>query len=287
MDASFIPIETVPSKTPFGLDQLRRSYKTALSAEDAIAAAPSVGEADESFPNMFLMPITTPESAESATRIDLVYMGSLQGAEGDPTLPAQKHDADTAVQSSSSSRASDGRTATSPVTIQYYAPTTTLSYFSFGAPGTDIVDDPTDDAQIISVVVGDLSLTIGSVGVQELVDAFFTSQILETHSSSEIVPGQYWQNQSQKLKNYTAFIANAEAGAYLSLYSTGTGYTVGDTLTISFGGESAVIDITVVGVSDSVVAWTETSNTFTADHTALTASGGTGSGARFNVFIIA
>jgi hypothetical protein len=79
MDASFKPIEIVPSKTPFGLDQLRRSYKTALSATAAIAAAPTVGTADETFPTMFLMPITTPESAASATRIDLTYMGIFGG----------------------------------------------------------------------------------------------------------------------------------------------------------------------------------------------------------------
>ena len=96
MDASFIPVEIVPSKTPFGLDQLRRSYKTALSAEAAIAAAPAVGTADEVFPNMFLMPISTPESAESATRIDLLYMG-IFGED----LPASKHDSDTVVRGNS------------------------------------------------------------------------------------------------------------------------------------------------------------------------------------------
>src|SRR5580765_5231092 len=131
MDASFIPVEVVPSKTPFGLDQLRRSYKTALSAEDAIAAAPAIGTADEVFPFMFLMPISTPESAESATRIDLNYMGCMRddGAEvPQPILPAQKHDDNTAVQSVSASKLSSGLTLASPATLQYYAPSNALTY---------------------------------------------------------------------------------------------------------------------------------------------------------------
>src|SRR5882724_10902055 len=103
MDPSFIPIETVPSKTPFGLDQLRRSYKTSKSAEDAIAAAPNVGDADEVFPKMFLMPITTPEPAATATRVDLIYQGCMKtDGDGNPILPAQKHEDDDAVLSASS-----------------------------------------------------------------------------------------------------------------------------------------------------------------------------------------
>src|SRR4029077_4071122 len=118
MDPSFIPVEVVPSKTPFGLDQLRRSYKTALSAEDAIAAAPAAGTADEVFATMFLMPISTPESAESATRVELVYMGTFDG-----TLPAQKASTSAQVASATTNTSSAifPATATNPATVQFYS----------------------------------------------------------------------------------------------------------------------------------------------------------------------
>ncbi len=196
MDASFIPIETAPTRTPFGLDQLRRSYKTSLSAEAALAAAPAVGTADEVFPFMFLMPVTSPESSESATRIDLLYMGCMSGGDS-PTLPDQKHDTNNAVQSASSSKGNNGLTLTSPATIQFYAPTSILTYFSFGAPGTAVATDPTGDLTIISTTIGDATFSAGSIGA--LVGAFFQSQILETHQATEIVPGKYWQNVSRKI----------------------------------------------------------------------------------------
>jgi hypothetical protein len=293
MDPSFIPVEVVPSKTPFGLDQLRRSYKTALSAEAAIAAAPAVGAVDEVFPCMFLMPISTPESAESATRIDLLYMGTIQftgtGVEGDPflpVLPAQKHDADDAVQSASSSRSNDGRVASSPLTVQFYAPASTLSYFSFGAAGTIQADDPTDAIKIITLTVADTTMTIGTISLQALVDAFFSEQIIETHQSTEIVPGQYWQNVSKKTKSLTAFIIDVAPGVYILMCYVGTGYAAGDTLTISSGGESATISITAVGISGEITAWTVSSNTFTVPYSCLVASGGSGSNARLSVEVV-
>jgi hypothetical protein len=293
MDPSFIPIETVPSKTPFGLDQLRRSYKTALSAEDAIAAAPAVGTVDEVFPCMFLMPITTPESAESATRVDLVYMGTIAftgtGVDGDPflpVLPAQKRDADNAVQSASSSRASDGRTANPPLTLQFYAPTSTLSYFSFGAPGSSVASDPTDPLQPITITLGDQALSVGSGTIEALIAAFFGVQILETHQSTEIVPGQYWQNSSKKVKSYTALIASITPGPYVVLEAPGTSYHVGDILTIAGGGGTAVITLTNVGISNSIVNWTITSITCTTEAHGLGATGGGGSGALFGVIIV-
>jgi hypothetical protein len=287
MDPSFIPVEVVPSKTPFGLDQLRRSYKTALSAEDAIAAVPNVGDADEVFPFMFLMPIATPESAESATRIDLVYMGCIRDdGDGNPILPVAKHDSATAVQSASSSRADDGRTADPAITVQFYAPTVKLTYFSFGAPGTDTAADPAEDLQVITVTLADQALSVGSGTVNGLIEAFFDVQTLETHESSEIVPGQYWQNTSQKVKSYTPFIFNLDPGAYLSLSAPGTSYAISDILTVAAGGESASVTVVQVGISNSITAFSVGSNTFTMAHANISASGGSGTGAKFNVNIV-
>jgi hypothetical protein len=286
MDPSFIPVRVTPSKTPFGLDQLSREYKTALSAEAAIAAAPAVGTADEVFPNMFLMPISTPETAESATRIDLLYMGCLAGAEGSPTLPDQKHDSDNAVQSASSSSGPNGPIP-SPITIQFYAPTSTLTYFSYLAPGTTPADDPTAPLVIININAGTSNFTGGSVSS---LLGYFNPQILGVMQATEIVPGKYWQNVARKTKSYTAFQVNLPPGtAIVSLYNPGINYVAGDTLTISSGGESATIDVITVGSifgdGGGILSFSVSANSFTASHTALAASGGSGTTAGFNVSI--
>jgi len=285
MDARFIPVETVPGKTPFGLDQLRRSYKTALSATDAIAAAPDVGDVDDSFSKMFLTSVTTPESAESATRIDLIYQGCMRTSGGAPVLPDVKHDSDDAVQSASSSRSSDGRVATSPVSLQFYAPTNEITYYSFGGAGSAVAADPSDNPEIISLTISDTALAVGEA-VDYLVSVFFSVQIVETHKSDEIVPGKYWLNRSTKTKSYTAFITNLPTGPYLVLYHPGSGYAIGNTLTITGTSGIATISITQIGISGSITGWSQISNTFTAAQTNIPAVGGSGSGAVFNSVVV-
>jgi hypothetical protein len=296
MDPSFIPVEVVPSKTPFGLDQLRRSYKTALSAEAAIAAAPAVGAVDEVFPCMFLMPITTPERAESATRIDLLYMGTIQftgtGVEGDPfvpVLPDQKTEYNTAVQSATSSKLNTGLTLASPATLQYYAPTSQLTYFTFGAPGTTQAPAPDGSPIPITLTISDTTYSSGG-GIQSSIDALFTLQVISTIDSTEIVPGQYWQNVARTQKLYSPWIFDVASGPYVTLYNPGVNYTAGDTLSISSGGEGATINVisvgSVFGAGGGILTFTASSVTFTSAHTALPASGGSGSDAGFNVFII-
>jgi hypothetical protein len=290
MDPSFIPVEVVPSKTPFGLDQLRRSYKTALSAEDAIAAAPNVGDPDEVFPFMFLMPISTPESAEAATRIDLVYMGFMRDdGEGNPALSAPKTEYGSAVQSATSSKLNTGATLASPATLQYYAPSSAYTYFSYLAPGGTEAPEPPGSPIPITLTISDTSYSSGG-GIQSSIDALFIQQIISTIDSTEIVPGQYWQNAARKTKGYSPWIFDVASGPYVTLYTPGVNYTAGDTLTISSGGEGATINVlsvgSIFGDGGGILSFTASSVTFTTAHTALPASGGSGSDAEFNVFII-
>lgn len=269
MDPSFIPIETVPSKTPFGLDQLRRSYKTALSAEAAIAAAPNVGDVDEVFPFMFLMPISTPESAESATRIDLVYMGCL-GGESSPVLPDSKHDSDDAVMSATSGRPRSGVTPTSPMTAQYYAPTSQITYISYGAPGIIDADPPAGSPRIITIVMGDATFS-GTPG--EIVANFFVTQLITTRQSVEIVPGKYWQNVSKTTASLSPWVFAFPSGPHVSLASQSSGYAAGDVITISAGGESATVNVdTVFEDTGYILGYHELTNTFTVAHTQIPGS---------------
>lgn len=206
MDASFIPIAVTPSKTPFSLDQLVRTYKTSLSATAAMAAAPAVGTADETYPNMFLMPVSTPESAESATRIDLVYMGCFDGDEGDPTLPAIKHSLERSVATATTytSSAIFPAVADVPASVQYYQPASAIVVLSITSTSAEVCPDP--DA----IVVGDLiSWTLAAeqpassfpeIAAFLLSDAF-VQNIVETSNAEEIVPGEYWQITKRKTMN--------------------------------------------------------------------------------------
>jgi hypothetical protein len=198
MDPSFIPVEVVPSKTPFGLDQLRRSYKTSLSAEDAIAAAPAVGTADETFATMFLMPISTPESAESATRIDLVYQGTFTG-----DLPAIKHSLSDGVASATSYTSSVifPAVAASPASVQYHAHTSQITLINDSDTSAEVCPDPAavtvDDLITWTLSTEQPASSFPDIAAWLLENAF-VQRAIENITSDEIVPGQYYQITKRK-----------------------------------------------------------------------------------------
>ncbi len=274
-------IGKTPGQQQFGLDTFTEHYKCDAAANVVLTdgSVPQIGSVHPSYSSMFVTARYCTETSESASALDLTYMGTLSGS-----LPAQKHDTENAVQSAQSSLSSSGITATSPISIQFYAPTNVLTYISAGAPGTDVADDPTEDVVAISVGVGDTSLTVSSI--PGLIEAFFQLQILETHNATEIVQGQYWLNTSRKIKSYVANIVSLSPGAYITLGASGSGYGVGNTLGISAGGEGASMTIDTLGVGNSVASFTVTANTFTVAQNLLLATGGSGSNARFNVIII-
>ncbi len=274
-------IGKTPGQQQFGLDNFTEHYKCDATADIVLTdgSVPAIGSAHPDYASMFVTARYCTETSESASALDLTYMGTLSGE-----LPVSKHDTENAVQSASSSKGSGGQIATSPVTIQFYAPTNILTYISADAPGTDIADDPTEGIVIISTVVSDT--TLSATSIPGFVGAFFQEQILETHQATEIVIGKFWLNVSRKIKSFTAFILDLPPGAYITLSGAGTGYFIGNSLTISAGGEGATMDVDTVGVGNSISTFTVTTNTFTVAHNFLAATGGSGSGALFNVVII-
>ncbi len=199
MDASFTPIEVVPSKTPFGLDQLRRSYKTSLSAEAAIAAAPNVGDPDETFATMFLLSATTPESSESATRVDLVYMGTFSGE-----LPDPKNATGNPVQTATTytDSAIFPAVATVPASLQYHAHETSIVEFSTSdTSATDPPDPPAitiDDLISWTLAAEQPAGSFPAIQAYLLSDAF-VQRIVATENADEVVPAnQYFQITKRK-----------------------------------------------------------------------------------------
>jgi hypothetical protein len=218
----------------------------------------------------------------------VLYIGAFASSGGNPVLPAAKTDQNVAVLSASSSKASDGAALTSPATVQYYAPTNDKTYFTYNAPATgNFATDPTAAIVPISLTIADTSYSITGP-ISDVINKFFTQQIIHTLESSELVlGGKYWQNISRKQKLLQAWLFAVTSGGYITLYSAGVGYSVGDSLSISAGGESATMSVTsvgsVYGAGGGILGFTVTANTFTASHTSLGASGGSGSGAGFNV----
>ncbi len=276
-----------PQNTQFGLDTFTEHYKCDATADVVLtdAGVPQMGDPHPDYPFMFVTGRPCVETGESASALDLIYTGCLMDdGDGNPILPDSQSQDGNSIASASSSRAVSGLVASSPNTVQYYSPGKTLTYFSFGGKGTTEADDPPDTPSVISLTMGDVTLSFGGT-VQAIVDDFFSPFITSTIQSQEVVAGQYWSNTAQKQTTYSPFIFTLPSGPFLNLCATGQGYAIGETLTISGGGGVAIIDLTQTGIAGSVTGWTITSITCTTNENNVGAGGGGGTGCRFNIII--
>jgi hypothetical protein len=140
----------------------------------------------------------------------------------------------------------------------------------------------------MTITCGDTSFSGAST--PELIAGWFSTVTVETTRSTEVVAGKFWANSATKMLILSPYLFVLSPGPYLSLNNPGLSYTAGDILTISSGGESATVHVSsvggTIGTPGGLLTWEQTSNSFTVAHTALPATGGSGSGAAFNVFII-
>jgi uncharacterized protein YodC (DUF2158 family) len=89
--------------------------------------------------------------------------------------------------------------------------------------------------------------------------------------------------------SYTQYALGTPTGTstlhnYAFLYVGGTGFTVGDTLTISSGGYSMTVTVTFVDSTGVIQFWTNGSGTFpVGSYGPFLATGGSGTGAYFTV----
>jgi hypothetical protein len=293
MPATLTLIASTPIRSQFALDQLNLTYKSDLPWDQTVIdpSVPEKGDAHPTFTFMFVAEVRLQESSASACEFDVLYIGAFASSGGNPILPASKTDQDIAVLSSSSSKAGDGTVLTTPATVQYYAPTSVKTYFTYNAAATgNFAPNPTANIVPISLTIADTGYSI-TEPIANVVNKFFTQQIIHTIESSELVlGGKYWQNVSRKQKLLQPWLFAVTPGAYISLYNPGTGYTAGNVLTITAAGQSATISVVTVGSiwgdGAGILSFTVTANTFTASHNALPATGGSGSDAGFNVWYI-
>ncbi len=269
------PSEWTPNT--WGLDQLVIPYRGSVGGLEAFLSAHSPGEASPIDANMFLMQ-KTPDGNQQFPIVRMEYQGKRDG-----TLPPQRHTKSNPIQSSTSSFGRFGPSV-APVTIQYQAPTNTLSYITRSA-GVTNADDPTDALIIRSVTVGSTNFTGGSLG--DAIPNFFSELITGEINANEVVPGQYYQNVARRTKQYVPFLFNLPSGSVIvSLSAPGANYRVGDMLTITGASGVGILRVTALGISASIIAFNTLSATFTAGESSLAATGGAGTGARFNVIVI-
>ncbi len=198
-----------PVQTQFGLDTFTENYKCDATADVVLTddSVPAIGAAHPDYPFMFVTGRYCIETSESASALDLTYMGCLtdDGEEG-PNLPIGQHESDSTPQSVTGQYAG-GFTVDAPVSIQFNALVNQLTWVST-TPGTlgpsGDVDDPTGDPVIIAFTFTLQSIPGGFTGDLQV---FWTTNmftIITTTSleSEEIVVGQYWRNVKRKTKAY-------------------------------------------------------------------------------------
>ncbi len=190
---------STPGQPQYGLATLTEHYKvqnddgSQITAAAALLAGPALGAAHPTYSTMFVTDRYCAETGESASALDVTYMGTLSG-----TLPLGQSTTGTSIASASSS-SSFGHvySLTQAATLQFYAPTNTLAWISTapGIPGpSGTVTIPTDDIVIFSYNFPPPYALFTGDWYAFIRFEFFTELTTTVINSTEIVSGQYWQN---------------------------------------------------------------------------------------------
>ncbi len=197
---------TLTGKTPgqqqFGLDTFTERYKCDAAADVVLTdgGVPQIGSAHPSYSSMFVTTRYCSETGESASALDLTYMGTLSGS-----LPVQKPTTGGQVASATTNTSSAifPVTATNPATVQFYAISNALTFIS-----TDPEDsaEPDDPPEITDLITWDLGFGLQpGLSKPDLVDFLLTQAfiqgIIESPPDVEpLVAGQFYQITKRKTR---------------------------------------------------------------------------------------
>jgi len=197
-----------PGQPQFGLATFTKTFKCDAAA-DVVMTDPDVpqqGDPDEDYPFMFVTDRYVSESGESASALDLVYMGCLtDDGDGNPILPTQKPSSagQTASATTNTSSIIFPSTATNPASVTFHAITNTLSFVS---NDVDDASEPDDPPEITSLITWDLGFGV-QPGLSNpdlilfLLNDAFVQAIDEPPPDIEpIVAGQFWQITKRKTR---------------------------------------------------------------------------------------
>ncbi len=192
---------STPGQPQYGLATLTESYKVQNDDGSQITAAavlvdgsvPQIGDAHPDYSAMFCTDRHCAETGESASALDVTYTGIL-GMD----LPLGQATQGHSIASASSSTSFFHIYSLSPAaTLQFYAPTNTLTWISTApgeaGPSGDVIV-PTEDVVIFSYnLPPPYSLFTGDWYAFVRFN-FFTDLTTTVIQSTEIVAGRYWSN---------------------------------------------------------------------------------------------
>src|SRR5258705_5095390 len=118
-----------PEQRQFGLDTFTEIYKCDATADDVLTdpTVPQMGSAHPDYEFMFVTGRPCYETGESASELNLIYMGCLNDdGEGGPLLPAQEPISGGQIASATTNTDEDifPATVTNPASVTIYAITT-------------------------------------------------------------------------------------------------------------------------------------------------------------------
>ena len=168
-----------PGQTQFGLDTFTERYKCDAAADVVLtdAGVPQILSAHPDF--MLFMFVTNrycSETSESASALDLVYTGCLLSVDGVPTLPVKKATSGGQVASATSNTSSIiwPVVATNPATVQFYAATSTLDFYSNDPADSSEPDDP---PRVAHLITWDLGFGVQFSGSASAVEAILLADV--------------------------------------------------------------------------------------------------------------
>ncbi len=189
---------STPGQPQYGLATLTEHYKvqnddgSQITAAAALLAGPQIGNAHPTYSTMFCTDRYCAETGESASALDVTYMGTL-----DAELPPQKETSGGQIASATTNTSSAifPAVATNPATVTFYSISRTLSFYS---DDPEDASEPTDPPVIDSLITWDLGFGL-QPGLSHpdlvafLLTQAFIQAITETPPAVEpIVDGQFY-----------------------------------------------------------------------------------------------
>jgi len=182
----------------FELDQMSVPFSGAATGLTTYVSSLTRGSAWSGDANMYLTGWNVSDSNKQYPTVTQEYIGAKGG-----TLPSVEHQSGDAVQSAHSNTSSliFPNVATSPVTVTYYAPSTSISAISTSDTTATEPDDPPD---VTSLITWDINGEQVGTSFPDIADFIlnecFIQRIVETETADEIVAGRYWKITKRKTK---------------------------------------------------------------------------------------
>lgn len=203
MSVTLTLIGKTPRNSQYDLQQFTERYKCDATADLVLIdpSVPQIGDAHGTYTAMFVTERYVSESGESASALDLVYTGLLVAE----TFPPIQHNSSGDVASATTNTDADifPSTVTNPATVQFYAITNEITYYSADPNDATVPDDP---GTITDLITWDLGFGLqpgdcfDDLVAYLLTSAFTQGIIAPPPRIEEIVASQYYRLTKRKTR---------------------------------------------------------------------------------------